>query len=68
MRKFVLALGALAAIGIALPVTSPAIAGDRGDRTVVIKRGHRDHPDIFRHRDRDRKVVIIKRRHHHDDY
>ena len=76
MRKLVVVLGALAAFGFLVPVTSsPANAA-----TLVIK--HRDHGrdfdrrhrdrDFLRHRDRDhdrKKVVIIKKgdRHHGDN-
>ena len=50
MRKIVLTLAAIAAVGLALPVTSNSASAE----TVVIKKTHRDwHP--MRHRDR---VVI----------
>ncbi len=53
MRKIVLALAAVAAIGIALPVaaTTPADAA-----TVVIKKSNNGHHYGWRHR-RDRVVV-----------
>ncbi len=64
MRNLVLALGALAAIGIALPVTSSAQA--EGAR-VVVKHGDRDHG---MHRGWEhhhaKKVIIVKHRHRHD--
>ncbi len=57
MRKIVLTLAALAAVGIALPVASTSASAE----TVVIKREHRDHG--WRHRDRDRVVVREHREH-----
>lgn len=61
MRKIAIALAAFAAIGIALPITSPASADTV--KKVVIKRD-RDH-DRGLHRGWDRqhgnKVVVIKR-------
>jgi hypothetical protein len=56
-----LTLSALAAFGIALPAatTQPASA-----ETVVIKKD-RGHHYGWRHRDRDR-VVIVKKRHHRE--
>jgi hypothetical protein len=59
MRKIVLTLAALAAVGIALPVatTQPASA-----TTVVIKKD-RGHHNGWRNHRRDR-VVIVKKRHH----
>jgi hypothetical protein len=75
MKKLGYIIAALGAIAVAAP--SIASAED-----VVIKRGDhdrfgaraefRDHRDRgrhegWRHRDHDRKVVIIKHRHHHDD-
>ena len=63
MRKLVLALSAIAAIGIALPVaaTTPASA-----ETVVIKRGGGHDRGWHRgwERHHDRKVVVVKRRHY----
>jgi len=71
MRKLLLALSALAVVGIAGPVSAPAHAEEG---RVVIKE-HRDHPrffERFRHHDRDyepfrhhdHKTVIIKKRGH----
>jgi Spy/CpxP family protein refolding chaperone len=58
MRKLVLTLAALAAVGIALPVaTQPASAG-----TVVIKKDRGHHYGWRNHR--AQKVVIVKKRHH----
>ena len=58
MRRFVLSLAALAAVAIAIPYTGPARSeetvivkkrhehywnmGPRHEKTVIIKRGHRD--------------------------
>ena len=65
MRKIVIALAAFAAIGIALPVTSPASADTV--KKVVIKHGDRHHDRGYHrgwnntkrvtviHRDRDRR-------------
>ena len=67
MRNVFIALAALAAIGIALPVTSPADAAVT--KKVIIK--HRDH-DRGLHRGWDRhhgkKVVVIKHGRRHDRY
>jgi hypothetical protein len=71
MRKLLLALSALAVLGIAGPLSAPAHAEEG---KVVIKE-RRDHPrflERFRHHDRDserfrdhdRKTVIIKKRDH----
>ena len=71
MRKLLLALSALAVLGIAGPLSAPAQAEEG---RVVIKE-HRDHPRFFerfrhhdrdsaRFRDHDRKTVIIKKRGH----
>ena len=58
MRKIVLTLAALAAVGIALPVASNSASAE----TVIIKKSHRDwHP--MRHRDR---VVVREGRRHRD--
>jgi Ni/Co efflux regulator RcnB len=61
MRKIVLTLAALAAVGIALPVaaTQPASAA-----TVVIKKD-RGHHYGWRNHHRDR-VVVVKQRHHRE--
>jgi hypothetical protein len=61
MRKFAIAFAALAAFGIAMPLTSSAKAED----AVVIKKdGDRDH-DRYMHR-HHKKIVIIKHRRHRD--
>jgi hypothetical protein len=71
MRKLLLALSALAVLGIAGPLSAPAQAEEG---KVVIKE-RRDHPRFFerfrhhdrysaRFRDHDRKTVIIKKRGH----
>ena len=57
MRKFTIALAALAAFGIAMPLFSSAKAED----TVVIKKDG-DH-NMHRHH---KKIVVIKHRHHHE--
>jgi hypothetical protein len=73
MRKIVLALGAIATLGVLLPITTSAQAEDR---TVIIKRGDHDrglHRGWVRGHhygwDRDRrhatKVVVIKRSRHY---
>ena len=57
MRKFVLALSAVAAVGLALPIATTTSASAE---TVIIKRGGHErgwHP--MRHH--ERKVVVIKR-------
>ena len=60
MRKLVLTLAAVAAVGFALPVMSnPAEARD----VVVIKRDRGYHHGWYRHRDRDWTF-----RHRHRDY
>ena len=60
MRKIVIALTAFAAIGIALPVTSPASADTV--KKVVIKHGDRHH-DRGYHRgwDHAKRVTVIHR-------
>lgn len=58
MRKFVLALAALGALGVAMPCAALA-------DTVIIHK-HRNHmppPLVFHHHDNN-KTVVIK---HHDD-
>jgi hypothetical protein len=57
MRKFAIAFAALAALGIAIPLTSSAKAED----TVVIKKDGDHDRDMHRHH---KKIVIIK--HHRD--
>jgi hypothetical protein len=61
MRKFAIAFAALAAFGIAMPLTSSVKAED----AVVIKKdGDRDHDrDMHRHH---KKIVVIKHRRHRD--
>ena len=63
MRKFAIAFAALAAFGIAMPLTSSAKAED----AVVIKKdGDRDHDrDMHRHH---KKIVVIKHHRHRDHY
>jgi hypothetical protein len=65
MRNVFIALAALAAVGIALPVTSPADAAVT--KKVIIK--HRDH-DRGLHRgwehNHGKKVVVIKHGRRHD--
>jgi hypothetical protein len=67
MRNVFIALAALAAVGIAMPVTSPAEAALT--KKVIIKNGHHDR---WLHRGWDRhhgkKVVVIKHGRHHDRY
>ncbi len=58
MRNITLALAALAAIGIAAPITAPASA-----ETVIIHKRHHFVPPPFRHHG-DRTVII---RHHDED-
>ena len=58
MRKLVLTLAALAAVGIALPVASNTANAE----TVVIKQNHGHHYGWRNHR--AEKVVIVKKRHH----
>ena len=52
MRKIILTLAAIAAVGIALPVASNSASAE----TVVIKQ-NRGHHYGWRHHDRDRVVV-----------
>ena len=58
MRKIVLTLAAIAAVGIALPVASNSASAE----TVVVKES-RGHHNGWRHRDRDRVVVREHREH-----
>jgi hypothetical protein len=83
MRKFVIAIAAIAAAGIALPITAPANAQDRtviikrdGDRDfdrprttkkVIIHRGDRGNHYGWRNRDRDRGSSVVIRRSHRDN-
>ena len=68
MRKFFIALAALAAVGIALPVTVPAEAAVT-KKVIIKKSGHHDRGlhRGWRHA-HAKKVVIVKhgRRHRHD--
>ena len=57
MRKIILTLAALAAVGIALPVTTNSASAE----TVVIKQ-NRGHHYGWRNHHRDR-VVVVKQRH-----
>ena len=81
MRKILLALTAVAAVGIAVPLAMPAHAEDTvvvkkpdhdrvmvhhpRKKVVLIERRHRNAVVINRHRDRDR-VVVVKKRHRPD--
>jgi Ni/Co efflux regulator RcnB len=56
MRKLVVALAALAVVGLAVPMSVPAEAA----KTVIIKKGRHHH---HHHAD---KIIIKKRGHHHD--
>ncbi len=58
MRKIVLTLAALAAVGIALPVATNSASAE----TVVIKQNHGHHYGWRNHHDR---VVVVKKRHYH---
>ncbi len=58
MRKFILSIAALAALGFVVPYAAPAKAED----TVVIHRGGDRDRDFHRHH---HKVVIIKHGHDH---
>ena len=62
MRKLVLTLAALAAVGIALPVASTTAANAE---TVVIKQNRGHHYGWRNHR--AERVVIVKKRHHRDN-
>ena len=63
MRKIVLTLAALAAVGIAMPVVSNTTANAE---TVIIKKKHRDNGwhRGWRNHHRDRVVIKEGRRHH----
>jgi hypothetical protein len=62
MRKFAIAFAALAAFGIAMPLTSSAKAED----AVVIKKDCDRDREMHRHH---KKIVVIKhRRHRHRDH
>ena len=62
MRKLGLALAALAAIGVALPITSSASRAE--ESRVIIKHGDRGlHRGWERHH--AKMVVIVKHRRHH---
>ena len=63
MRKILLTLAALAAFGLALPVTT----GSASAETVIIKKGHRDYGrhEGWRHRHREKIVVREKHRDRH---
>jgi Ni/Co efflux regulator RcnB len=73
MRKIVLALAAVSALGLSLSVAAPANAQEG---KIVIRTGDRDrhherHWDRYRHEGRYErrqynKVIVIKRRHHRD--
>jgi Ni/Co efflux regulator RcnB len=70
MRKIVLTLAALAAVGFVVPMTTSAKAEGEKEKVVIKERGERHHMDRGEHRgwghgDRN-KVVIIKHRRHHD--
>jgi hypothetical protein len=60
MRKLVLTLAALAAVGIALPVVSNSANAE----TVVIKKSGGHHYG-WRHHDRKRVIIREGHRHHH---
>jgi hypothetical protein len=59
MRKFAIAFAALAAFGIAMPLTSSVKAED----AVVIKKDGDHDRDMHRHH---KKIVVIKHRRDHD--
>jgi hypothetical protein len=68
MRKLFIALAALAAVGIAMPLTAPAEAAVT-KQVIIKKSGHHDRGMHrgWRHANA-KKVVIVKhgRGHHHD--
>jgi alanine racemase len=59
MRKLVLILSAVAAVGFTLPLATTAAQAEK----VVIKSGDRGY-DRGWHRGHNKKVVVIKRGHH----
>ena len=61
MRKIILTLAALAAVGIALPVATQSANAE----TVVIKQNRGHHYGWRNHR--AERVVIVKKRHHRDN-
>jgi hypothetical protein len=61
MRKTLLALAALAAFGIALPVATNSASAE----TVIIKKGHRDNGW---HRGHHRERVVIREGRRHRDH
>jgi hypothetical protein len=61
MRKIILTLAALAAVGIALPVATNSASAE----TVVIKQ-NRGHHYGWRNHQRDRVVIVKKKRYHRD--
>jgi Spy/CpxP family protein refolding chaperone len=60
MRKIILTLAALAAVGIALPVATTSASAE----TVVIKQNRGHHYGWRNHR--AERVVIVKKRHHRE--
>jgi hypothetical protein len=60
MRKFAIVFAALAAFGIAMPLTSSAKAEDAA---IVIKKDGDHNRDMHRHH---KKIVVIKHRRHRD--
>ena len=60
MRKFAIAFAALAAFGIAMPLTSSEKAEDAA---IVIKKDGDHDRDMHRHH---KKIVVIKHRRHRD--
>jgi hypothetical protein len=63
MRKVILALAAVASVGLFVPAINSARAEDR----VVIKERGEHHHRWHRDRDHHKKVVIIKRKHRDHD-
>ena len=62
MRKLFIALTALAAVGIAMPIMTGTAKAE--EKKVVIKKGDRDH--YWRHHHHAKKVIIKKGDHDHD--